>query len=54
MEEKKSSRLSATLGLAVTGTEGGDWESVSLDASDWLAAAARLDGGRRLAPFARS
>ena len=56
MEEKRSSRVSAALGLVVAGieAEGVDGKSVSLDDSDWLEPAVRLDGGRRLAPFARS
>ena len=56
MEEKRSSRESDALGLVVTetGTEEGEGEMASLDDPDWLEAAGRLDGGRRLAPFARS
>ena len=56
MEEKRSSRVSDALGLVVmeTGSEEGEWEMAPLDDSDWLEPAVRLDGGRRLAPFARS
>ena len=56
MEENRSSRVSDALGLVVTetGIEEGDGEIASLDDDDWLEPAVRLDGGRRLAPFARS
>ena len=61
MEEKRSPIVSVVLGLAAKeigaekeGAEKEGGESASSDASDWLVGAVRLDGGRRLAPFARS